>query len=180
LLALARRRRLTTGLLKAVLGAAAGIFVARLFSSDSWSLAFAEGVAIALCANAVNLLDVRPGRAGACFLAGGYAMTLVHLARGDAAGLLPLMAVWLPAALVQRGDAQAKAMLGDAGSNLLGAALGLELVLAAQSPGSLAALVALLAALHLVSERASLTSLIERSRLLRRLDSLTGLRGRPP
>lgn len=67
-------------------------------------------------------------------------------------------------------------MMGDTGSNLLGAALGLGLC-AAWVPVS-ARLIALLllVGLHILAERVSLTKLIAANPLLCTLDKLTGVR----
>jgi UDP-GlcNAc:undecaprenyl-phosphate GlcNAc-1-phosphate transferase len=69
-------------------------------------------------------------------------------------------------------------MMGDVGANVLGGVAGLGLVLVLSPGGRIAALVALLA-LHLYCERASLTDLFARNRVLRWLDRL-GTEGRPP
>ena len=62
-------------------------------------------------------------------------------------------------------------MLGDAGSNVLGAVAGLWLVLALGPTGEAVAL-AVLAVLTLYGEFRSISALVERNPLLRRLDSL--------
>jgi len=67
-----------------------------------------------------------------------------------------------------RGDHKGRWMLGDAGANALGASAGLALALSPlpwQIP-----LLAALTALHLYSERASLSKLIDAVPLLSRLD----------
>jgi len=65
-------------------------------------------------------------------------------------------------------------MLGDTGANLLGALAGLWLVLTLSQGGQLVAL-ALLAVITLYGELRSISELVERTPLLRQLDSL----GRP-
>ena len=67
-------------------------------------------------------------------------------------------------------------MLGDAGSNPLGAALALAFLEITPSALSQTAVFALLIALHILAERASLTSIIEKKPALRYLDRLTGIR----
>ena len=81
---------------------------------------------------------------------------------------LPTLASW-------RRDAAARVMLGDTGSNLLGAAIGLCAALYC-GIGAQAALLTGLGALHIAAERLSLTRVIEATPLLRRLDRLTGVR----
>jgi UDP-GlcNAc:undecaprenyl-phosphate GlcNAc-1-phosphate transferase len=61
-------------------------------------------------------------------------------------------------------------MLGDTGANLLGALAGLWLVLTLSGTGQLVAL-ALLAAITLYGELRSISTLLERTPGLRRLDS---------
>jgi hypothetical protein len=61
-------------------------------------------------------------------------------------------------------------MLGDAGSNALGALLGLRSVSRLTGPGRIAA-IGTLAALTLLGERTSLGNLIERTPVLRDLDA---------
>jgi UDP-GlcNAc:undecaprenyl-phosphate/decaprenyl-phosphate GlcNAc-1-phosphate transferase len=67
-------------------------------------------------------------------------------------------------------------MLGDAGSNALGAVLGLALVANHGGRARLAAIGAL-AGLNLLGERRSLGDVIERTPVLRQLDGM-GRRGR--
>jgi hypothetical protein len=125
-----------------------------------------DALLIALSANAVNLLDLRPGRA----LKGLGVLTLTALIWQPAAIWLlgPLLSgVALLAAL----DCRAMAMMGDVGANSAGALVGLTLA-AGAPPTVKLVLVALLALLHVVAERWSLTRLIAASRGLRWLDRL--------
>lgn len=164
--------RLTTGALKALAGAILALYA-------GWSLHASPGAAllaallIALSANAVNLLDLRPTRAlkgffllvalaaiGGALLGAGEHLALVLIPAGAACGL------W-------KGDARAEYMLGDAGANALGAAAGLALAATAW-PWQLGVVLILLG-LHAFAERRSLTGLIERVPLLDLLDRL----GRP-
>ena len=123
---------------------------------------------VAGTANLVNLLDLRPGRAGkaAVLLAsatlGGPGGALV-------AGPLGATAAVLPADLGER------VMLGDCGANALGALLGLRLA-GIQARGARAALLATITALTLASEKVSFTRVIESTPGLRELDRL-GRRG---
>ncbi|MEB3103510.1 hypothetical protein [Ferviditalea candida] len=123
---------------------------------------------IALAANAVNLLDLRPGRAIKSF----WAAAVLIFAAGEpfaaAAWLFPLLVGTL---LLLPDDLGGRAMLGDTGANLLGFALGTAA--AASAPwwfqtGMLAGLIAI----HWVAERGSVTRIIENSRLLNWLDKL--------
>ena len=123
------------------------------------------GALIAGCANLVNLLDLRPGRAlKAVLLAGPTALAdhpaggLVAVAAGPAAALLPL-------------DLAERAMLGDGGANAAGAVLGTALAARLGPAWRLAALAGVVA-LTLASERVSFTSVIESTPVLRELDAL--------
>ena len=110
---------------------------------------------VALAANFFNQLDTRPGRALKLYLA------LAPLARA------PL----LPAVLVAPYDLREMTMLGDAGSNALGALLGLSSVDRLTGRGRKVAIAAL-AGLNLLGEMRSLGDLIERTPGLSHLDRL--------
>jgi hypothetical protein len=110
---------------------------------------------VALAANFFNQLDTRPGRALKLYLA------LAPLARA------PL----LPAVLVAPYDLREMTMLGDAGSNALGALLGLSSVDRLTGRGRKLAIAAL-AGLNFLGEMRSLGELIERTPGLSHLDRL--------
>ncbi len=135
----------TTGVLKLV-----GIPLVGLLATRKLSGALLVGLA----ANALNQLDTKPGRALKAYLAAALAV--------DA----PLRA----AVLLAPYDLREMAMLGDAGSNALGALLGLSSVERFTERGRWAAIGAL-AGLTLLGERRSLGALIERTPGLRELDA---------
>jgi hypothetical protein len=136
----------TTGVLKLV-----GIPLVGLIATRKVSGALLVGLA----ANAVNQLDTRPGRALKAYLLGALAL-------GAPAG---------PAVLLLPYDLREKAMLGDSGSNALGAMLGLSSVSRLTGKSRWLAIGAL-AGLTLVGERRSLGELIERTPGLSALDRL--------
>lgn len=173
--ALLRERRVTTGLIKAVVGSILALWAGYMLHPGFLLPALYAAGLIALGANAINLLDVRPGRAGACFLLCGTLLLSLQLLRTTGPSVPPLLFVLIPAFVVWERDARATVMMGDTGSNLLGATLGLA---AAQTFNLTmqGVLLALLIALHLLTERISLTRIIESNRLLRSMDRLTGLR----
>jgi glucosyl-3-phosphoglycerate synthase len=144
------RARRTTGVLKL-----AGIPLYGLLRTRSVSGALLVGLA----ANALNQLDTRPGRALKAYVA---AAPLV----GAPIGLAVLLAPY---------DLREMAMLGDGGSNGLGALLGLNSVNRFTGRGRWAAICAL-AGLNLLGEQRSLGDLIERTPVLRELDAF----GRAP
>ena len=104
---------------------------------------------VALSANALNQLDTRPGRALKAYLAAALALAVL---------LAPY-------------DLREMTMLGDGGSNGLGAMLGLSSVNRFTGRGRWVAIGAL-AGLTLLGERRSLGELIERTPVLRELDAL--------
>jgi hypothetical protein len=134
-------------------------------SGSVWP-AVLDGLLIALSANFINLLDVRPGRA----LKGFFVLSLsVVLLAPDIISLIgPLLAV---AIVCAPSDFSARTMLGDVGANVLGGMAGVALVLSLSPPARLAA-VLLLLAVHLLCERYSLTEIISQNRVLRWLDRL--------
>ncbi|MFL5930914.1 MAG: glycosyltransferase [Gaiellaceae bacterium] len=140
----------TTGVLKL-----AGIPVVGLLATRKISGA----LLVALGANAVNQLDTRPGRALKAYLAAS----------------IPFAAPKQAAVLLLSYDLREMTMLGDAGSNALGALLGLKSVSRLTARGRWIAIGAL-AGLTLLGERTSLGGLIERTPGLRELDAL----GRQP
>lgn len=161
------RGEVTTGLLKAGGGGLVGLGAA-------WALGLrgawipVGGLVVALTTNLVNLLDLRPGRAGKVWLAAW----LCHLAALPPASAVVAgaavfggLAAFLPADLRERG------MLGDTGANLLGAVLGVSLV-AAVGHGGLVVLLVVLVALTVASEIVSFSRVIERVRPLNALDRL--------
>jgi hypothetical protein len=131
------RRGDTTGVLKLIGIPAIGLLATRRVSG---------ALLVGLAANALNQLDTRPGRALKAYLAAALA---VDAPVGIAVLLLPY-------------DLREMSMLGDAGSNALGALLGLKSVERFTGRGRWVAIVAL-AGLTLVGERTSIGAWIERT-----------------
>lgn len=109
---------------------------------------------VGLAANALNQLDTKPGRA-----LKAYALVAV-----------PLQAPLAIAVLLAPYDLGERAMLGDSGSNALGALLGLNSVKRFTGRGRWGAIGAL-ASLTLLGEVTSLGRLIERTPGLRQVDA---------
>ena len=139
----------TTGVLKL-----AGIPAFALWRTRSLSGALLVG----LSANTINQLDTRPGRALKAFALGSL---LLRGAPRRAAVAAVLLAPY---------DLREMAMLGDSGSNTLGAVLGLRSVGKLTERQRWSAIVAL-ASLTLLGERRSLGALIERTPVFRELDA---------
>ncbi len=167
--ALLRQHKVTTGIVKAVGGLATGVIAGFMLWPSVPLRALMCGLEIALCANFFNLLDLRPGRSGAIFLLAAILLAaLAHAAWPLWIVIIPAWAVWLR-------DSSAQVMMGDCGANLIGASLGLGIAVAA-GIGVLIAVTVVLALLTVVSESVSITQLIDKNALLKRLDRLTGVR----
>jgi hypothetical protein len=136
----------TTGVLKL-----AGIPLVALLRTRSLSGA----LLVAGSANLLNQLDTKPGRALKAYVAAAFAL---DAPLGLAVLLLPY-------------DLRERVMLGDAGSNALGALLGFKSVDRFRGRGRWAA-VAGVVALNIAGERRSLGDLIERTPGLSHLDGM--------
>jgi hypothetical protein len=136
----------TTGVLKLVGIPAAGLLATRRLSG---------ALLVGLAANALNQLDTRPGRALKAYLAAA----------------VPLQAPVGIAVLLLPYDLREMAMLGDAGSNALGALLGLNSVKRFTGRGRWVAIGAL-AGLTVLGERTSIGAWIERTPGVSWLDRL--------
>lgn len=165
------RGRLTSGGVKLVGGAALSLVVMAAIQPGSVGRILADGALVALAANLANLFDRAPGRTtkvsliafGALVIAAGAVpeLTGVALVVGAGAGLL-----W--------DDLRERLMLGDVGANVLGAVLGIGVVLTSTPTTRNVVLVAV-AVLNLLSEVVSFSRVIDRTPPLRFLDRL----GRP-
>lgn len=161
------RGRVTTGALKAVGGGGGALAVGFAIGYRSIPEALLNAVLIALCANALNLLDTRPARAGTTYVL--FTIPLLVLWPQDATAptlpalLLAAVLAYLPA------ERRRRAMMGDAGSNMLGAVLGLYCAVTLSPPAKVA-VAAVLICLHAYAEKHSLTEAIERQPVLAWLD----------
>jgi hypothetical protein len=165
----ALRGRFTTGFLKALGGFLLAVAASAPFSRHIWEL-FLNGAIIAFCANLFNLLDVRPGRALKVFLPFLAGMIALNWSLENA--LIPyLLSVGAVALVLFPGDLSGRFMLGDSGSNVLGATVGLGISIGAGPWWKLGVLI-LLACLNLLSEKYSFSRIISSNRVLNWLDSL--------
>lgn len=162
-----RAGRLTGGVVKIAAGGVVGVTAGILVHTSRPALAVLTALAVPLAANLFNLLDRAPGRTGKVAVLCGLPL----LALGDAdwalasAGAFGALAAVLPADLGERG------MLGDAGANPLGGLVGLGLAVSLDTVPLTVAVMVLLA-LNAASERWSFSKAIERTPLLRKLDSI--------
>src|SRR5216683_2690516 len=147
-------------------GAAVGLVVGALWE-HSLGPAILDAAIVALSANLVNLLDLRPGRAAKVYLAAWVALAAGAWGSAYVVLSLPVAAatlLWLGPDLAERG------MLGDVGANLLGAVLGAGAALTLHLRGRLVVL-GVLVVLTAASERWSFSRVIERVPPLRWLDN---------
>lgn len=177
------RGRLSTGALKAFgigfAALAAGVQIAsgRGLPGVEYAIVLVCSAAvIALCANLVNLLDLRPGRAikgyGVLCVAGAAALAFPLAGEVvSAVAALLIALVWLlgPVVAVARWDFAEEGMLGDAGANAAGALAGFVLAFSL-STGALVIVTVILLALNALSERVSYSRLIESNSMLSRID----------
>jgi UDP-GlcNAc:undecaprenyl-phosphate GlcNAc-1-phosphate transferase len=127
----------------------------------------AVGVLV-LATNLFNLLDLRPGRSAKVLILLGAALSL---GAWDAAGLWTVGLFVGPILVLLPFDLRERGMLGDTGSNAIGAVAGLWLVATLSTTGQAIAL-AVMAVVTVYGEFRSISALIERTPGLRQLDSL--------
>jgi len=165
---LLKEKQLTTGALKALMGGLSALLASYFISPGNWWQLLLNASIIALTTNAFNLLDLRPGRAIKFFLLSVFLLLAFSWQQEEILLLAPLLGgvlAYFPL------DLQAKGMMGDIGSNILGGALGLflawNLPLIAKS-----VLLIFLLLFHLYTEKYSLSETIARVTWLRYLDEL--------
>lgn len=162
-----RRGRLTSGGLKALGGGMIALFVA-FFISGGFINIIINTLVLALFTNMLNLLDLRPGRAVKGFLIFAIVILIITGGRVDWLLITPLVGAVL---WYFRFDLSARVMMGDAGSNVLGFALGYGVVTNLTLSGRTGVLVFLIA-VHILTEKYSLTRIIERVGILRFIDNI--------
>lgn len=161
--------RLTTGGVKLLGGGLLAIVVSGMVHTGIGAL-FVDALLIALAANAGNLFDRAPGRT---IKVGAVALGAVLLfasagERGQLTGVAMLLGATLGLLAFDLGE---QLMLGDAGSNVIGATAALGVVLTCGMPVRVAVLLIVLA-LNLASERISFSRVIDAVGPLRFLDRL--------
>lgn len=168
-----RHGHLTTGALKALgipILAVAGAAAAP--RPRGGAMVLADAALTAGCANLANLLDLRPGRALKVLLPAAALMRAASTsrvgARGETGRALAEAAA-LPALAALPADLREHGMLGDAGANVLGAAVGTAAARVLPAPARLA-LLAVVVGLNLASEKVSFSAVIDRTPALRSLD----------
>ena len=157
---------MTTGVLKLLVTVASAVIVIALQPSRPVWVRLSGVVLVAGATNVWNGLDVRPGRALKVFLMAGALIPFVRIS------LLPaLVVLWVAAWAALAVDLSERAMLGDAGSNLLGFVAGLALFTGLSDVGvGVAAIVAV--ALNAVAEIVTFSRVIQATPPLRWVDGL--------
>jgi UDP-GlcNAc:undecaprenyl-phosphate GlcNAc-1-phosphate transferase len=164
-----KRGRATPGALK-ILGGAALAIIVIVPAAESFWWSVVDAAVVALAANAINLLDKRPGRAGKWFVIGAAAIMIVGGSVAPSlAAAIGAVALYLPF------DLRERVMLGDSGANGLGAILGVATVLASTHGFRLIAFVALVG-VNIAGARPGLSHVIGSVKPLHRFD----LAGRVP
>jgi UDP-N-acetylmuramyl pentapeptide phosphotransferase/UDP-N-acetylglucosamine-1-phosphate transferase len=158
--------RLTTGMVKLLGGGVVAVVVVAPVVGDAPGRLLADAALVALSANLGNLLDRAPGRT----IKASVAAFAVLAGAADRTANLGGVAVAVGAGLgLLLDDLHERLMLGDAGSNVLGAVTGLGVVLACAPVVRDLALVAV-AFLNVAGEVVSFSRVIEAVAPLRALD----------
>ncbi len=157
---------LTTGAFKALLGGFVGLTLAVTLSKSIPNIIVATLV-VALSTNMMNLFDLRPGRAIKAYVI----LAIIIFLASDKFNREVMMLI-VPAVLAYfYFDLRALTMMGDAGSNVLGVSIGVFIVSSFDLPVQLVSLV-LLVAIHVLTEKFSLTKIIENNKFLNYVDKL--------
>lgn len=160
--------RITTGLVKIVGGGALAVVLVSTGAHVSGGRVVTDALIVALAANLTNLFDRAPGRAIKVGLLAWVPFALVARADGVGVAVAPVVGAF---AGLLGDDLRERLMLGDAGSNVIGAVLGLGVVLECD-PGVRAVVLAVLVVFTVASEVISFSRVIERVSVLRWLDEL--------
>ena len=163
----------STGALKAVGSLALALYALQeltILGTGDYLLAVAL---LVLTTNLFNLLDLRPGRSAKAFALLGVLLSLIawHGRYGVSVPLWVVGPFAAPVLVVGFYDLREHTMLGDVGANLIGGLAGVWLITALDTTGQLIAL-AIVLAITVYGEFRSLSALIERTPLLRQIDSI--------
>ena len=158
--------KLTTGGFKALFGGFIGIVISIAISKNIYDIVI-NTLIIALSTNLMNLLDLRPGRAIKGYLVISLVLlfTLGEYTRNLLLLILPNVVAYF------NQDLKAKAMMGDTGSNVLGISIGILFVMGYSLNVRLIWL-AFLIFIHILTEKYSLTKIIENNKILNFIDKL--------
>jgi UDP-N-acetylmuramyl pentapeptide phosphotransferase/UDP-N-acetylglucosamine-1-phosphate transferase len=158
--------RLTTGGLKLAGGTAVAIVAVAPIPHTSFGPFVVDAALVALAANLGNLFDRAPGRTVKVGLVAFLALAVLTVVPPS---LVPTAVVAGAALGLLLDDLHERLMLGDAGANVIGAAIGVGCVVATPLAARVGVLVALAAA-NVTSEWVSFSRIIEGAAPLRALD----------
>ena len=150
------RGQLTTGGLKLVAGGALALVVCSPASDGTLRSLARDAALVALAANLGNLFDRAPGRVAKVHIA--VFVVLAVLVGGDA--LVPAAVVTGAVFALAGEDLRERLMLGDAGANVLGAVLGLAVVLSC-APATRTTCLLVVLGLNLAAEVISFSRIID-------------------
>jgi UDP-N-acetylmuramyl pentapeptide phosphotransferase/UDP-N-acetylglucosamine-1-phosphate transferase len=160
--------RMSTGVVKALGALGLALLVAADPTTGAATYLLSAAVLV-LATNVFNLLDLRPGRAGKAFVLLGAGLTI------GSSQLGPLWTLGLfigPILVLLPLDLREVGMLGDTGSNVIGAVAGVWLILTLTTTLGLAIAAAVLGLITLYGEFRSISAFIERTPGFRQLDLL--------
>jgi UDP-N-acetylmuramyl pentapeptide phosphotransferase/UDP-N-acetylglucosamine-1-phosphate transferase len=158
--------RLTTGGLKLFGGAVLAVALVAIRGQSNLFELLVDGALVALAANLANLFDRAPGRVTKVGLLAAVALVLASASDDQLVGLVLVVGAAVGLLWADLGE---ELMLGDAGANPIGAALGLGVVLSTGTTTRLIVAVVLLG-LNLLSEKVSFSRVIDATPPLRRFD----------
>lgn len=158
---------ITTGALKAIFGFFISLVISSMLSDNIVDFIINSFI-IGLFTNYINLFDLRPGRAVKMFifaaiilLISSYNFKYAYIISSFFGMLIPYIKL----------DLKARAMMGDVGSNALGYTLGMFTVSSFNLFGRIIVFFILIL-IHILSERVSISKIIENSRLLKFFDMI--------
>ena len=158
--------RITTGFLKLFGGAGIAVVLVATPGFATGRRLLVDAVLIALAANLGNLLDRAPGRT---IKAAAIAYVPLALLLGTGAVGIAIAPAMGAAFGLLGDDLHERLMLGDAGANVIGAVLGLGVVLGRGEATRITALVVLIV-LNVAAELVSFSAVIDRVPWLRAID----------
>lgn len=160
------RGRLTSGGVKLLGGGALSLVIMSAIQPGSVGRILADGALVALSANVGNLMDRAPGR---CLKVGSVAFMALLVATGAGPPLIGVALVIGAALGLLGADLGERVMLGDSGANVVGAAIGIGVVLNC-APTTRTVVLVVVVLLNLISEKVSYSKVIDRVGPLRALD----------
>jgi UDP-GlcNAc:undecaprenyl-phosphate GlcNAc-1-phosphate transferase len=162
--------KITTGSLKAIVGLLVS-FVISIYITHAIGSIVLNTLLMALYTNLLNLLDLRPGRCIKFYFLLIAILALFSYIRGD----IFFLALFYPLLGTVLGyfpyDLNARCMMGDAGSNVLGISAGILAVMSLNTSQKLVNLV-LLVLIHIFAEKYSISDLINNNNVLSWFDQL--------